>query len=250
MQRPASVMLRWSVTGLTVVLTTTFVVMYYHHGMGRPVTHHASIGGGRSHMYEEHGDSAPAAAAFMQLRSLSQPSSSAAAKRRQQLRGSRKDTVASRDWRVPNGKYFATNDNSWSPPTLPADHTNSNGSVGDEGLGKEKGMNHRNGNPSELTNEAAANEAILAQQAVLEMMAFPPDSGGQEQEEGSERLERNRSDQLVRRIEGEGLEEEREVYNIHVAAAASAAADADEVMGGQITKMRPLEGVGRGSVER
>ncbi|CAN0196529.1 unnamed protein product [Ectocarpus sp. 6 AP-2014] len=260
MHRPASVMLRWSVIGLSVVFTTTFVVMYCHHGMGRPVTHHLSIGGGRSHVYEdvegvrgvavEHGDSAPAAVAVVPPRSLSPPSSSAGPMKRQQLRGSRKDAVAWRDWRLTNGKYAAINDKSTPPPTIPADNTNSNGSAGDEGLGNEKGMDHRNGKPSELTNEAAANEAVLAQQAVLEIVAFPPDSGEQEEEQDSGSLERNHSGQLIRRIEGERLEEEREVYNIHIAAAASAAADAAVMMGAQNTRMRRLERVGRGLVER
>ncbi|CBJ27647.1 expressed unknown protein [Ectocarpus siliculosus] len=111
-------------------------------------------------------------------------------------------------------------------------------------------MDHRNGKPSELTNEAAANEAVLAQQAVLEIVAFPPDSGEQEEEQDSGSLERNHSGQLIRRIERERLEEEREVYNIHIAAAASAAADAAVMMGAQNTRMRRLEGVGRGLVER
>ncbi|CAM9549807.1 unnamed protein product [Ectocarpus fasciculatus] len=262
MHRPASVMLRWSVTGLTIVFTTTFVVMCCHHGMGRPDTRHASIGvgAGRSQMYEElegvrgvaveHGDSAPAAVAVAPPPSLSPPSSSAALMKRQQLRGARKDTIASRDWRLTSGKYVAINDNSTPPPTVPAGSSNSNGSGGDDGLGNEKGMDHRNGKPSELTKEAAANEAVLAQQAVLEIVAFPPDSGGQEEEEDSGRLERNHSGQLVRRVEGDSQEEEREVYNIHVAAAASAAADAAVLMGAQDTKMRRLEGIGRGSVKR
>ncbi|CAM9885570.1 unnamed protein product [Ectocarpus sp. 12 AP-2014] len=258
--RPASVMLRWSVTGLSVVFTTTFVVMYCHHGMGRPVTRHLSIGDGRSHMYEElegvrggavkHGDSAPAAVAVVPPRSLSPPSSSAGPRRRQQLRGSRQDAVARRDWRSTNGKNGAVKDNSTPSPTKPAYNTNGNGSAGDEGLGNEKGVDHRNGKPSELTNEAAANEAVLAQQAVLEIVAFPPDSGEQEEEEDSGSLERSHSGQLIRRMEGERLEEEREVYNIHVAAAASAAADAAVMMGVQSTRMRRLEGVGRGVVER
>ncbi|CAN0293846.1 unnamed protein product [Ectocarpus sp. 13 AM-2016] len=260
MHRPASVMLRWSVTGLSVVFTTTFVVMYCHHGMGRPVNHHLSIGGGRSHVYKElegvrggaveHGDSTPAAVAAVPPRSLSPPSSSAGPMRRQQLRGSRKDAVAWRDWRLTNGKNVAINDNSTPPPTIPAYNTNGNGSAGDEGLSNEKGMDRRNGKPSELTSEAAANEAVLAQQAVLEIVAFPPDSGEQEEEGDSGSLERSHSGQLIRRIEGERLEEEREVYNIHVASAASAAADAAVMMGVQSTRMRRLEGVGRGVVER
>ncbi|CAB1104328.1 unnamed protein product [Ectocarpus sp. CCAP 1310/34] len=260
MNRPASVMLRWLLTGLSVVFTTTFVVMYCHHGMATPVNGHLSIGGGHSYMYEElegvrggaveNGDSAPAAAAVVPPRSLSPPSSSAGPVRRQQLRGSRKDAVAWQDWRLTNGKYVVINSNSMPPPTTPAYNTNGKGSAGDEGLGNEKGVDRRNGKPSELTNEAAANEAVLAQQAVLEIVAVPPDSGEQGEEEDSGSLERSHSGQLIRRIEGERLEEEREVYNIHVAAVASAAADAAVMMGALNTRMRRLEGVGQGLVER